>query len=473
MADFTDCEMDDVKVGAPVTMSFRKRYVDEERGFTGYFWKAVPEKVPEAPRQIRFDGRVAAVTGAGGALGRTYALELAARGAKVVVNDFGGGPDGSGDGGKGPADKVVDEIRAAGGEAVACYDSVTSPEGGKAIVDKALEAFGRLDILINNAGILRDRTLLKLSPDDWGSVLDVHLTGAYNVTRPALAQMKEQGYGRIVMTTSAAGLYGNFGQSNYSAAKLGLVGLMNTARIEGKKAGITVNTVAPLAASRLTEGLLPEEMMGRLAPEHVTPLVLYLCSEECEDTGLVLNAAAGLFNRAAMLTNKGILLRDGEGPTTPEAIEKRWEELNDLGGAAETSDAMAFAMAAIQRAMTGDDEDDEGDGGGGGGGEVAAVFEDRLPGAFKADAAEGVDVVFGFDIKGEGQWSVTVKGGSLEVSKGLADKPTVTIIMASADFLELVAGKLDAMAAYTLGKLKVSGDIVKSRLIMKLFKFGS
>jgi len=186
---------------------------------------------------IRFEGRVAIVTGAGAGLGRVYALELAKRGAKVVVNDFGGARDGTG-GSKAAADKVVEEIKALGGEAVASYESVATPEGGEAIVRKAVESFGRVDILINNAGILRDRTLVKMEPETWDAVLDVHLKGAYNVTRPAFVKMREQGYGRIVMTTSAAGLYGNFGQTNYSAAKMGLVGMMNTLKLEGERHGL-------------------------------------------------------------------------------------------------------------------------------------------------------------------------------------------------------------------------------------------
>ncbi|MGD8961661.1 MAG: SDR family NAD(P)-dependent oxidoreductase, partial [Desulfobacterales bacterium] len=227
--DFTDCELDDLKVGLPVQMAFKRKGVDPKRGFVNYFWKAVP--VPVAGEQkdsIRFDEQVAIVTGAGAGLGRAYALELARRGARVVVNDLGGARDGSGKGSKSPADQVVAEIKQMGAQAVANYDNVATAEGGENIVQTAMDAFGRVDILINNAGILRDRSFLKMTPEDWQAVLNVHLNGAYFVTRPAMAAMRENGYGRIVMTTSAAGLYGNFGQSNYSAAKLALIGLMNT-----------------------------------------------------------------------------------------------------------------------------------------------------------------------------------------------------------------------------------------------------
>ncbi len=207
---------------------------------------------------------MAIVTGAGAGLGRLYALELAKRGAKVVVNDLGGARDGSGQGATGPADKVVEEIKALGGEAVASYDSVATPEGGEAIVNKAVEVFGRVDILINNAGILRDKTLAKMEPAEWDAVLSVHLDGAYNVTRPAFLKMRETGYGRIIVTTSAAGLHGNFGQTNYSSAKMALVGMMNTLKLEGEKHNIKVNAIAPIATTRLTDDILPPDLQEKL-----------------------------------------------------------------------------------------------------------------------------------------------------------------------------------------------------------------
>ncbi len=320
MADFTDCELADVKVGQPVTLTFRRRYTDKDRGFTGYFWKAIPLKVEsqvaaEIPveDEIRFDGKVAIVTGAGAGLGRVYAIELAKRGASVVVNDLGGTRDGSG-GSAAPADKVVEEIKALGGKAVASYDSVATPEGGEAIVKKAIDAFGRLDILINNAGILRDKSLAKMEPSEWQAVRSVHLDGAYNVSRPAFVKMRETGFGRIIVTTSAAGLYGNFGQTNYSAAKMGLIGLMNTLKLEGEKYNIRVNAVAPMAASRLTEDVVPSDMFEKIKPEFVAPLVLYLCSEKCGETGMIFNAGMGTFNRVAVRTGPGAVVGDGQTP---------------------------------------------------------------------------------------------------------------------------------------------------------------
>ena len=285
--------------------------------------------------QIRFDGRVAIVTGAGAGLGRVYALELAKRGARVVVNDLGGARDGSGKGSKDPADQVVAEVQALGGEAVACYDTVASVEGGENIVRSALDAFGTVDILINNAGILRDKTFLKMEPQNWQAVLDVHLNGAYHVSRPAFGVMKEKKYGRILLTTSAAGLYGNFGQSNYTAAKMGLVGLMNTLKLEGEKYNIKVNTIAPVAASRLTADILPPDFIDKLDPELVAPLALYLVSERCPVNGNVYNAGMGNFNRAAIMTGPGATVGDRENISAPEQLLAQWEKLTDMQDARE------------------------------------------------------------------------------------------------------------------------------------------
>jgi NAD(P)-dependent dehydrogenase (short-subunit alcohol dehydrogenase family) len=245
--------------------------------------------------QITFDGRVAVVTGAGGGLGRTYALELARRGASVVVNDLGGSVDGKG-GDDTAAQKVVDEIKAAGGEAVPNYDSVSTPEGGESIVKTAVDAFGKVDVVINNAGILRDKSFAKLSWEDLDAVLDVHLKGAFYVSQPAFKVMKENGYGRFVFTASNAGVFGNFGQTNYGAAKMGLVGLSNVLAIEGEKAGIKSNVVCPVAATRMTMELLGD-FADALQPESVTPLVTFLASEACELTHEVFSAAGGRYAR--------------------------------------------------------------------------------------------------------------------------------------------------------------------------------
>ncbi len=431
---------------------------------------------------IRYDDRVAVVTGAGGGLGKVYALELAARGAKVVVNDLGGTPDGAGSGSARPADDVVAEIMAAGGEAVANYDSVSTVEGGQAIVDTAMEAFGRIDILINNAGILRDKTLVKMSPADWDAVRNVHLDGAYYVTQPAFKIMKAQGYGRIVMTTSAAGLYGNFGQTNYSAAKMGLVGLASTLKIEGRKYDIKVNTVAPIALTRLTEDILPPNMQEKLKPEFVAPLVLYLCSEGCPESGGIYNAGAGYFNRVAVLSAGGLALGGGD-VATPEEMAGAWDEVLSLDGAQEYTDAMATfgpmmdALSgkpaakpkpkAVKKAAPAAEAAPAKSGV-----SAADVFA-GMPDAFVADAAAGVDVVFQYKLSGDGggEWYCTIADGACSVAEGVHDKPTTTILMSTSDFIELIQGKLNAMNAFTTGKLKIEGDLMKSQLIEKLFKF--
>ena len=423
----------------------------------------------EIPRdEIRFDDRVAIVTGAGAGLGRVYALELAKRGAKVVVNDLGGARDGSGEGTSSPADKVVDEIRALGGEAVANYDSVATAEGGQNIVKSALDAFGTVDILINNAGILRDKSFLKMAPENWHLVLDVHLNGAYNVSRPAFAAMKDKGYGRILMTTSAAGLYGNFGQTNYTAAKMGLVGLMNTLKLEGQKYGIKVNTIAPVAASRLTADILPPDFLDKLKPELVAPLALFLVSEKCPVSGNIYNAGMGSFNRAAIATGPGVVVGNDQESPTAEQLVAQWDHITSLKGAKEyqnLNEQIGDLLAAFaQPAGTAESSN--------GFGVVAEVF-DSMPGAFVADAATGVDVVFQYNIGGEGggDWYCVITDGSCRVQAGVHEKPICTLMMAAADFLDMMNGKLAAMQAYTSGKLKISGDIMKSQLIEKLFKF--
>jgi NAD(P)-dependent dehydrogenase (short-subunit alcohol dehydrogenase family)/acyl dehydratase len=425
---------------------------------------------------FRFDDRVAIVTGAGGGLGRVYALELAKRGAKVVVNDLGGPRDGLGDGSSRPADAVVEEIVAAGGEAVANYDSVATLEGGQNIVETALAQYGQVDILINNAGILRDKSFAKMTPEIWEGVLGVHLQGAYNVTSAAFRAMRERGYGRIVMTTSAAGLFGNFGQTNYSAAKMGLVGMMNTLKLEGAKYNIQVNTVAPLAGTRLTEDVIPGELYERLAPESVAPLVLYLCSEQCPVAGRIYNAAAGYFGRVAIVSGSGAWLEaEDEGPS-PESVAANWAKITSLQGAREYANANAASIDMLTPKPEGGAEENGKSGAerakGTGGMSVQDVF-DRMAEFFQADAATSVDVVFQFSISGPGggDWCVTIKDGGCAVEVGVCAKPTTTLKMSDEDFIRYISGQLPAMQAYTSGKLKIEGDLIKSQLVEKLFKF--
>ena len=277
---------------------------------------------------IRFDGRVAIVTGAGGGLGRQHALALAARGARVVVNDLGGTLDGNGGTPK-AAQLVVDEIRAAGGEAIASGASVTDASAVQAMVDEAMETWGRVDILVNNAGILRDKSFAKMTLDDFRLVVEVHLMGAVNCTKAVWDLMRAQNYGRIVMTTSSSGLYGNFGQSNYGAAKMALVGLMQTLSIEGAKNDIRVNCLAPTAATRMTENLMPEAVLTLLKPEAVTPGLLALVADDAP-TRVVLCAGAGAFERAHITMTQGVFV--GLPDDAAEQVAASFEALSDRNG---------------------------------------------------------------------------------------------------------------------------------------------
>jgi NAD(P)-dependent dehydrogenase (short-subunit alcohol dehydrogenase family) len=279
--------------------------------------------------EIRFDGRVAVITGAGGGLGKTYALELARRGAQVVVNDLGGAPDGSGKSSS-MADQTVDEIKKAGGQAVANYSSVATPEGGEAIIKTALDAFGRVDVVINNAGILRDKSFVKLEAPDLEIVLDVHLKGAFFVSQPAFRAMKEQGYGRFLFTASAAGIFGNFGQTNYGAAKMGLVGLSNVLAVEGAKNNIKSNVIAPIAKTRLTENLLGP-MASNLEPTTVTPLACYLVSEACELTHEVFSVGGGRFARIFVGLTPGWFAGKGKAVTLEDVRDHLGQIMDEKG----------------------------------------------------------------------------------------------------------------------------------------------
>ncbi|WP_027475569.1 SDR family NAD(P)-dependent oxidoreductase [Curvibacter gracilis] len=299
--------------------------------------------------KLDFTGRVAIVTGAGGGLGKQHALALARRGAKVVVNDLGGAVDGAG-GSVTAAQAVVDEIRAAGGEAIANGASVTDFAAVEAMVQQAIDAWGRVDILVNNAGILRDKSFSKMELADFRLVVDVHLMGAVNCTKAVWAHMNAQKYGRIVMTTSSSGLYGNFGQSNYGAAKLALVGLMQTLSLEGAKNNIHVNCLAPTAATRMTEGLMPADVLAALQPEAVVPAMLVLAAETAP-TRTILCAGAGTYEAAHITLTEGVHL--GLTEDTPERLAARLAEVTDRhgeqvpqSGAAQGTNEVGKAFAA-------------------------------------------------------------------------------------------------------------------------------
>ncbi len=275
---------------------------------------------------LGYDGKVAIITGAGGGLGRQHALLLAGRGALVVVNDLGGSIDGTGES-TSAAERVVEEIRAAGGEAVADHNSVATPEGGAAIVQTAVDSFGRVDIVVNNAGILRDKSFNNMGPDLLGPVLDVHLAGAFYVTQPAWLHMREQGYGRIVSTSSAAGIFGNFGQTNYGAAKMGLVGFTRVLAVEGAKYGIKANAIAPLALTRMTEDILGG-LGDRLDPALVSPLVAFLTHEECPVSGQVFSVGGGRVAQVFIGETKGYWKAD----LAPEDLRDNWDTVTDQTG---------------------------------------------------------------------------------------------------------------------------------------------
>lgn len=296
--------------------------------------------------EVRFDGRVAVVTGAGGGLGKTYAKMFAARGASVVVNDLGGSADGTG--ASKMADECVKEIEEAGGTAVANYDSVSTPEGGEGIIQTALDNFGKVDILVNNAGILRDKSFTKLEWDNLHAVLDVHLRGAFYVTQPAFKVMKENNYGRLLFTASGAGIFGNFGQANYGAAKMGLVGLSNVLAVEGAKNNIKSNAIAPVANTRLTKELLGP-MADALDPEFVTPLVAYLCSEACELTHEIFDIGAGKYSRIFIGLTDGWMAPAGGFPS-PEDIAANLGQIRDTSKY-EIPDNIAGETKAIIEAL--------------------------------------------------------------------------------------------------------------------------
>jgi NAD(P)-dependent dehydrogenase (short-subunit alcohol dehydrogenase family) len=282
----------------------------------------------ENSMSIQFKGRVAIVTGAGGGLGRQHALALAARGAKVLVNDLGGAVDGTG-GSVSAAQAVVDEIRAAGGEALANGASVTDFAAVQAMVQQAIDAWGRVDILVNNAGILRDKSFAKMDVADFRTVVEVHLMGAVHGCKAVWPHMVAQQYGRVVMTTSSSGLFGNFGQTNYGAAKLALVGLMQTLAIEGERQGIRVNSLAPTAATRMTEDLFPADMLPAFGPHNVVPAMLVLASEGAP-TRTTLCAGAGGFEAAHITLTQGVYI--GDGPDAPEQLAERLAEVTDRAG---------------------------------------------------------------------------------------------------------------------------------------------
>eukprot|EP00026_Physarum_polycephalum_P006366 Phypoly_transcript_06408.p1 GENE.Phypoly_transcript_06408~~Phypoly_transcript_06408.p1 ORF type:complete len:451 (-),score=83.87 Phypoly_transcript_06408:112-1464(-) len=443
---------------------------------------------------LRFDGRVVIVTGAGGGLGRTYALEFAQRGAKVVVNDLGVTTQGEGKDAK-AADAVVQEIKKNGGEAVANYDSV---EDGEKIVQTAIDAFGKVDILINNAGILRDTSFMKMTDAQWDLVYKVHVRGAYKVTQAVWNHMRENKYGRIIMTASAAGLYGNFGQANYSMAKLGLLGFANTLAIEGKGRDILVNTIAPVAGSRMTATVMPPELVEAFKPEFVTPLVMLLCHESSSETGGIFEVGAGWVSKLRWQRTLGAYF-PVDRPLTPEDIRAAWPVVTDFESATYptgTQEALGPLIANLQNKgenahYPGAKSTPSSSGTGPAASHsTAASASVSVPG-FKSSAlfealekaintngsqmVKAVGAVYQFNIKNTSnqtqQWCLDLKNGNGTVSVGVSAKPDCTLTVGDDDFVSIMTGKLNAQQAFMQGKLKVAGNMALASKVTNALKF--
>uniref|UniRef100_A0A7S4NJV1 Ketoreductase domain-containing protein n=1 Tax=Paramoeba aestuarina TaxID=180227 RepID=A0A7S4NJV1_9EUKA len=422
--------------------------------------------------QLRFDGRVAVVTGAGRGLGRVYALLFASRGAKVVVNDLGGSHSGGGSDNT-PAQQVVDEIKAAGGDAVANFNSV---EDGEAIIKTALDTFGRIDIVVNNAGILRDKSFTKMTPEDWDLIHRVHLKGSMSVTKAAWDHMRKQNYGRIILVSSSAGIYGSFGQANYSAAKLGLVGLTNTLAKEGAKRNILVNCVAPVAGSRMTATVMPPDFIEALKPEYVAPLVSYLCHESSTENGGLFEIGGGWVGKLRWERTKGHTFDASK--MTIESIRDQWDSITDFNGAThpksgEEATATIFeAMRASQTAAA--SAPAPAPTGSAGGDFKSKVIFDGLAaqvGQRGAQMVKEINGTYKFTLKKGNDtvsWLVDLKTGngaiSIVDSKAKAD---CTLTMNDDVCYDLMTGNLNPQTAFMGGKLKISGNM---GLAMKLSK---
>ncbi|KYQ88875.1 peroxisomal multifunctional protein [Tieghemostelium lacteum] len=422
--------------------------------------------------ELKFKDKVVIVTGAGGGLGKIYALEFAARGAKVVVNDLGGSSTGEGASSK-AADVVVNEIKSKGGVAVANYDSV---EDGEKIVATAMNNFGRVDILINNAGILRDVSFGKMTDQDWDLVYRVHMKGAYKLTRAVWNHMRDNKFGRVVMTSSAAGLYGNFGQANYGAQKMALVGFANTLAQEGKARNVNVNTIAPVAASRLTESVMPPDLLQQLKPEYIVPLVLYLCHEDTQETGSVFEVGAGWVSKVRLQRSSGVYIKD----ITAEKIKENWAGIENFDKPqypTSASDSVSGILSAVSSqpatsaplhrkpstsAPTPSPSTSESV-------EVAGFASSSVFKTIQQTVATNgeelvkkINGIYLFNVKSSGkqqQWTLDLKSGKGSIQKGAGAKPSVTINVEDQDFVDIMSGKLNAQTAFMKGKIKIAGNM--------------
>lgn len=444
--------------------------------------------------QFHFNNRVAIVTGAGGGLGREYSLLLAMRGCSVVVNDLN----------RQAADSVVEEIRRSGGKAVANYNSV---EQGHEIVRTALEQFGRVDILINNAGILRDKSMVKMTPEDWDIIQEVHLKGAFLITKAAWPYMREHGYGRIIMTSSSAGLFGNFGQTNYAAAKMGLVGLSNTLAVEGAKYNIHCNVIIPVAASQLTANILPEQLLKRLLPSYVAPVVAYLCHENCKETGGIFEASGGWVARYKLHRSKGKVFQDD---LSLEALDKHWSELSSMDGGAyfqtvgeqfgalvqtlQEADASGPQQKSLeveseitmQAKQADDNSGSAGNSNNNNGSNEDALFRSIPSSGYKCDIlfsiidfrmkeepdlVEQLRAIFQYNITQNGKhittWTADTKNDVAVYNSEPRNnaKPDCTVTVDDDDFVKIMVGKLNPQRAFIMGKLNIKGNVL---LLQKL-----
>lgn len=432
-----------------------------------------------ASSELRFDGKVAVVTGAGGGLGRAYALLLGSRGAKVVVNDLGGSVDGKGNSSN-AADKVVEEIKTKyNGEAIGNYDSV---EFGDKIIKTAIETFGRIDILINNAGILRDRSFMKMSQQDWDLIYKVHMVGTYSTCKAAWPHMREQGYGRIVNVSSASGLYGNIGQSNYAAMKMGILGLSQTLSKEGNKYNIKVNTIAPIAGSRMTENLMPPDLLAALKPVYVAPIVAYLSHEDCEENGSIFELGAGWVAKLRWQRSKGCFFDlSGENKLTVESVAENFDEItefndDDVTYPTSSQDAFGEIMSNIERSPPPlDDYDQEIDNSSDSNSnqisydiKSAPLFESMIASLESEgpNLVKKIKAIFRFIVDDKAYFVLDLKNGNGGMTVGDKDtKVDVTITISDDDFVSIVTGKLNPQSAFMKGKLKIKGNMA---LAMKL-----
>jgi len=428
--------------------------------------------------EMRFDDKVVLITGAGGGIGRIYALEFAARGAKVVVNDLGTATTGEGASSK-AADAVVAEIKAKGGQAVANYDSV---EDGEKVVKTAIDAFGRVDILINNAGILRDVSFMKMDDAQWDLVYKVHARGAYKITRAVWNHMRDNKFGRIIMTASAAGLYGNFGQANYSMAKLGLLGFANTLSKEGAQRNIFVNTIAPVAGSRMTATVMPPELLEAFKPEFVAPLVLKLCHESSDVNGGTFEVGAGWVSQVRWQRSKGAFF-PVDKPLTPENIRDYWNIATDFKEVTYPTNTQESIGSLIEN-LKNKGADAKMPGGGASaappaaaapakaaGGVAVAGFQsssvfEAIEQALKVNGDKMVKAVGGvyqFNVKGADNkvqsWALDLKNGNGSITAAAAPKADCTLTLADADLGPILTGKVNAQEAFMKGKLKVGGNM--------------